>query len=277
MDYLEINIEFKELHPWRDIAISILAEKEFDGFVETKTGLKSYIPKDQFSEDLLQEIVAWDSFQSWTEDLIEDRNWNEEWESHYDPVLVDDQLAILAPFHQGEFEQKMQVTIQPQMSFGTGHHQTTYLASKRLFGLEMKGKRVLDMGTGTGVLAIVAEKLGAATVFATDIDKWAYENALDNVQLNDCQKIEVVLGGHERIDGMNFDLVIANINKNVLIEHFSVYSKVLVSGGKLLISGFFQTDENELITGATQNGFTKANSFSKDEWALLEFDRSIER
>jgi len=272
LDYFEVNIEFKEVHPWRDIAISILAEKKFESFVETKTGLKSYIPKDQFSSDLLDEIVVWEAFVNWTKELIEDKNWNEEWESKYDPVLVDDKLAIIAPFHSDTFSQELQVTIQPQMSFGTGHHQTTYLASKRLFDLDLKGEHVLDMGTGTGVLAIVAEKLGATGVYAPDIDKWAYENALDNVKLNDCHVIEVALGGHELLEGMKFDLVIANINKNVLIEHFSVYSKVLISGGKLLISGFFKTDENELVTVAKGHGFTHVNSFTKDEWALLEFD-----
>jgi ribosomal protein L11 methyltransferase len=273
LDYWEININFSELHPWRDIAISILDQKNFDSFVETKTGLKSYIAKDQFKDELLTEIESWDSCTGWTKNLIEDRNWNAEWESNFDPVLIGDKLAIVAPFHEEEFHQELKITIQPQMSFGTGHHQTTYLASERLFDLELIGTDVLDMGTGTGVLAILAEKLGAKFVFAPDIDKWSFQNAQDNVKLNACKRIELALGGHELVEGRTFDIVIANINKNILIEHFSVYSKSLNSKGKLLISGFFETDKNELIQVAEKNGFMFATLFVKDEWALLEFDK----
>ncbi|MBN4072764.1 50S ribosomal protein L11 methyltransferase [Crocinitomix catalasitica] len=274
MDYYEINITLIELHPWREIAISILDQKNFESFIETKTGLKGYIPKDQFRDQFLSEIEAWESCEKWTKVLIEDRNWNEVWESQYDPVLINDKLAIIAPFHMGEFDQKLKIIIQPQMSFGTGHHQTTYLASRRLSDLDLVDKKVLDMGTGTGVLAIVAEKLGAAFVYAVDIDKWAVENALQNAELNNCQKIEMALGGHELLEGMKFDLLIANINKNILIEHFSVYSKVLNLGGKLLISGFFETDKNELVDQAKLNNFEFIGYFVKDEWALIEFDRS---
>jgi ribosomal protein L11 methyltransferase len=273
LDYYEVNIILIPLQPWSEIAISILAEKKFEGFLETKTGLKGYITEDQFKDELLSEIEAWESCEKWTKELIKDRNWNAEWESRYGPVIIDDKLAILAPFHKGNFDQKLKVVIQPRMSFGTGHHQTTYLASQRLFDLDIKNKMVLDMGTGTGVLAIVAEKLGAASVFAPDLDKWAFENARENVELNKCTKVEVALGEHDLIDGMNFDLVIANINKNILIEHFSVYSKVLNSGGKMLISGFFETDKTELVQVAGSHNFHFVNCYTKDEWALLEFDK----
>lgn len=270
MNYIELTINFKEVEPWRDILVSHLAEKGFESFVETKSGLQSYIPQNEFSEALLSDLGDFEAIENSNVKLIEDENWNAEWEKNFDPVFVEDKLAIVAPFHQGEFSQEMKITIQPQMSFGTGHHQTTWLASKRMFELSLKGKRVLDMGTGTGILAILAEKLGATNVYAPDIDEWSYRNAIENVALNGCAKITVEQGDHRLLFGKEFDIIIANINKNILISHFETYSNALVNGGTMLISGFFKTDQTDLVNHASQFGFIFERIDTKEDWALIQ-------
>jgi len=273
MKFVELEVSFNQLEPWRDILLSELAELGFESFVNTKDGLKSYISEDNFSLLDLSFLKDYESVTKIENRLIEDRNWNEEWENNFDPVFVEDKLVIYAPFHTDDFPQKMKIIIQPQMSFGTGHHQTTWLMAQRLFELNLKDKQVLDMGTGTGVLAVLAEKLGASSVFAPDIDEWSYRNAQENVALNSCSGITVEMGGHELIEGKQFDLIIANINKNVLIEHLSVYSNCLKTGGKLLLSGFFSTDCDDLEEHAKRYGFIFEDKFSKDEWALMQFQK----
>ena len=271
MNYIELSISFNQIDPWRDIMVSNLAEKGFESFVETKSGLQSYISETDFSEDMIKEYNSLEAIDEMTFKTIQDENWNAEWEKNFDPVFVEDKLAIVAPFHKGEFSQGLVITIQPQMSFGTGHHQTTWLASKRLFDLDLAGKRVLDMGTGTGILAVLAEKLGAATVYGPDIDEWSYRNAQENVALNQCDKITIAHGNHTLIEGRTFDLIIANINKNILIQHFEHYAKALENNGTLLISGFFETDKNDLVAHAEKFGFVFERIDTKDEWALVQF------
>lgn len=272
MDYVELEINFKEVNPWRDIAVSELSDWGFESFVETKTGLLSYIPVEIFNEEIKAKVNDLTGVSGFDFKNIPDENWNSKWEENFNPVYVEDKLAIVAPFHKSYETRPMVIEIQPQMSFGTGHHQTTWLISKRLFGLDLDGKSVLDMGTGTGVLAILAEKLGATDVDAPDIDIWSYENAKENAARNSCQYVKVFHGGHELIN-KSYDLVIANINKNVLIENFSVYSNALESGGKLLLSGFFTTDESDLIKVAENFGFNFEQSLNKDEWSMLEFNK----
>ncbi|MEX1002942.1 MAG: 50S ribosomal protein L11 methyltransferase [Crocinitomicaceae bacterium] len=271
MNYVEVTIEFSELHPWRDIVLSELSNRNFESFVETKSGLKAYIPEKDFKETELNFIHDISAVSDQNHLLIPDQNWNAKWEENFPPVFVEEKLVIKAPFHQQKFEAPYVITVQPQMSFGTGHHQTTWLMAQRMFEINLIDKDVLDMGTGTGVLAILAEKLGAKSVLAPDIDEWSYRNAKDNVALNDCHKIEVLLGDHQLLYGKKFDLIIANINKNVLIHHFSVYSECLKPGGKLLISGFFTTDQDDLKTIAEELGFIFEQLITKDEWALMQF------
>lgn len=271
MDYVEVEVEFSEVDPWREILVSRFAENGFESFVETKSGLKSYIPQKDFKLSELKDLCEIEGVLNVQHHLIKDQNWNAKWEENFDPVFVEDKLVIKAPFHEMEFSAELVITIQPQMSFGTGHHQTTWLISKRLFDLDLKNKKVLDMGTGTGVLAILAEKLGANDILAPDIDEWSYRNALENVELNNCASIKVVHDGVASIVGQRFDIIIANINKNVLIEQISVYSDCINSSGKLLISGFFETDQTELKRVAAEHGFIFEETFTKDGWALMQF------
>ena len=271
MNYYEINIEFNELEPWREIVISALAEGGAESFVDTENGCKAYFPENLFTEDTQHILDDFNDYiKSVSQQYIKSQNWNAVWESKFEPVFVEDELAILAPFHDQDTHHKLKVLIQPQMSFGTGHHQTTWLISKRLLSLDMQDKDVLDMGTGTGVLAIIAEKLGAKSIFAPDIDEWAYHNAIDNCKLNDSSKVELALGGAELLNHQKFDVLIANINKNVLIQQFKVYGEVAKKNAILLISGFFTTDIDALILEAEKVGFIFENKFRKDEWALIE-------
>lgn len=272
MNYYEVKIEFNQIDPWREIIISVLAENGAESFTESKTGCQAYFPENTFTTIEALGLAEFDSFiDTVSYELIKDRNWNAEWESNFDPVFVDDQLAIFAPFHQNDGDRPYQVIIQPQMSFGTGHHQTTWLMSRRLLSLEINGKQVLDMGTGTGVLAILAEKMGASHVFAPDIDEWAYKNAIDNCKLNNSHAVELGLGGVELLDGRKFDILIANINKNILTQQFKNYEVVANKGAILLISGFFTTDIDDLVGIAEKSGFIFENKYNKDEWALVEF------
>jgi ribosomal protein L11 methyltransferase len=273
MNYIELTITLKTIDPWRDIFVSQLAEEGFESFVETNSGLQSYIPEPNFKQEILAKYRSHEEVEQVEVKTIEDENWNATWEENFDPVIVEDKLAIIAPFHKGLFTQEMIVTIQPQMSFGTGHHQTTWLASKRLFELNLKGANVLDMGTGTGILAILSEKLGAKYVFAPDIDEWAYKNAQENIVLNNCTKIETALGGDELILNRSFDVVIANINKNILLKQLASYATILTDGGTLLLSGFFETDQDDLKEEAAKHGLTFDKTELKDEWALMQFKK----
>ena len=273
MNYVEVTVEFERTHPWRDVLISQLDQIGYESFAETKTALLSYIPENAFDQDKLSYIEEIDDVVSVTTKIIEDQNWNAKWEENFDPVLVEDKLVIKAPFHKEEFQVKMEVIIQPQMSFGTGHHQTTWLISRFLFDQDLKGKKVLDMGTGTGVLSVIAEKKGAEFIYAPDIDEWSFNNAKENVILNECSKIQVALGGAELLKNKSFDFVIANINKNVLVEQFSVYSDCMPEGGKMVISGFFTTDTEDLTNEAQKHGFIFEQTISKEGWAMMVFNK----
>lgn len=273
MNYIQLKVDLDDLEPWRDIFIAQLADIGYESFVETKTGFLGYITETLYQKQMTEEVLSQKTNVKITTELIEQQNWNHEWEKNFDPVFVDNKLAIVAPFHEVPTGFREIITIMPKMSFGTGHHQTTWLASQLLFDLDLQNKDVLDMGTGTGILAILAEKLGAKSVFAPDIDEWSVENAKENVLNNNCKKISVELGSDDLIRDKIFHIIIANINKNVLIQHFSVYSTSLTFGGKLLISGFFETDKEDLVEQATKHGFIFENMFTKEGWALIQFTK----
>ncbi|MFD1551159.1 50S ribosomal protein L11 methyltransferase [Putridiphycobacter roseus] len=274
MNYIELNIEFKTLEPWREVVMTELAENGFESFVDTKLGLNAYIKEEGYALNVTEILAPFSAqIEHFHEKEIVDENWNAAWESNFDPVFVGEQLAILAPFHEDDGSRELVIRIQPQMSFGTGHHQTTWLASQKMLSLDLKGKKVLDMGTGTGVLAVLAEKLGAIEIFAPDIDTWAFENAKENCTLNQTKHVEVALGGAELLKNMAFDLIIANINKNILLDQIATYAKVAAPNATLLMSGFFSTDAPDLIEHANKFGFIFEKAYHKDEWALLNFKK----
>lgn len=273
MDYLELHIQVSPRNPWCDITVAELADLGFESFVDSKEGVKAYAPADTCNlEEVIAQLSIQDSDADWKHEsqVIKDQNWNATWESDFEPVEVEDKLTIVAPFHDKTNAKGMVIEIMPQMSFGTGHHQTTWLMSKALLEMESIPSPSLDMGTGTGVLAILAEKLGAKDIDAIDIEDWAYDNALENVERNKCSEINVMLGGEEKIPEKGYLLILANINKNILKAQMATYASRLLSGGKLLLSGFFDSDSEELVTISASHGFTLENKRVKETWCVLE-------
>jgi ribosomal protein L11 methyltransferase len=276
MDYLELTVDLTPRDPWTEILIQQLADQGYESFVETTTGVQAYAsvkdidPNHPLTGTFLANAHPEVTAQSVAK-IIPQQNWNAKWESSFDPVVVESYLSIVAPFHDKSSQTGMVVEIEPKMSFGTGHHQTTYLMSKALFELDDVPDRVLDMGTGTGVLAIVAEKLGAKEVLAVDIEDWSVENTIENAARNNCHSIQAVCGDIDVLKSEEpFGLILANINKNVLKAHLPTYSQLLPSGGIVLLSGFFDTDVSELLLKAEECALEKMRIFNKDNWAAIQ-------
>lgn len=278
MDYIELTVELTPRDPWADILVAELADLGFESFVETETGIQAYAPV-QIGDvsSILKETCLENNAEitvDWTVTEIPHQNWNANWEASFDPVLVDSRLAIIAPFHQpDQFSDRDTIIIQPQMSFGTGHHQTTYLMSQFLMDLEPVPDRVLDMGTGTGVLAILAEKKGASHILAVDIEPWSVENTLENAARNQCTKIVGLVGDIDSITERDFGVILANINKNVLKRHLEHYARLLTNGGLLYLSGFFYSDVAELEEVAAQVGFVLEETREKETWASMKLKK----
>lgn len=273
MDRIKVTYIFSELEPWNEVVIAALSELGFDSFVEIESGIEAYINENEFDTDLL-EVGILKEIQEQVQlhvsiEKIPFQNWNAVWESDFKPVFVEDKLTIIAPFHDPSIVVGLPVIIQPQMSFGTGHHQTTWMMSKILLDMSKVPTKVLDMGTGTGVLAIISEKLGAENVLAIDIEPWSVENTIENAERNNCKNIISKCGDIDLIKGHNFDLILANINKNILKSHLEDYSSAMNQGAKLALSGFFETDVEELISEATKFGLKFDSLITKETWAAI--------
>jgi len=276
MNYWEFDFIVEPKVPWSDILVAELSEIGFESFVETESGVKAYVSENEYVESqflslyLIQDPPEEVNI-SFQKQFIPAQNWNATWERSFDPVFVGNKLAIVAPFHENIPQTKYKVTIEPKMSFGTGHHQTTRLISNAMMELESMPSSVLDMGSGTGVLAILAELLGADKIIAIDIESWAYENAIENVERNNCNKIEVFLGNVDLIQPYNFDLILANINKNVLIKDMELYADSLNAKGLLMLSGFFTSDNDILVDCAKKFNLALVKTYSEDNWSCLVF------
>lgn len=277
MDTLEVQITLNPKSPWNEILVAELADLGFDSFVETDNGVTAYGDAGLDHQSILEQTSLHNGFEGSYKietKIIPHQNWNAQWEADFQPVYVENYASILAPFHDTDNAPGLIVTIQPKMSFGTGHHQTTWMMTKALFELDKIAPNVLDMGTGTGVLAIVAEKLGAEHVLAVDIEEWSAENAAENAQLNNCTKVESVWGDVDKIPSEPFGLILANINKNVLKAQMPVYSRNLEPNGTLLLSGFFETDIKEMETFCREYDLIPVKRFQKDEWAAIQLRKS---
>ncbi|WP_026463335.1 50S ribosomal protein L11 methyltransferase [Adhaeribacter aquaticus] len=270
MNFIEVTIYSPE--ELNDILTAELGQIGYDTFMETEEGLNAYITEDIFSEEDLKVVLEKYSVENsltYAIQEIEKKNWNEEWEKNFEPLLIANICSVRASFHPKPDHVAYDIVINPKMSFGTGHHETTSLMIENQLEVDHAGKRVLDMGCGTGILAILAYKLGASEVVAVDIEDWTVENARENAELNNCQ-VDVRLGdvgvvGQEQ----PFDIVLANINRNVLLADMQEYSKLLKAGGTLIMSGFYTEDLDAINNQALLYNITYNINRVKNNWTSV--------
>lgn len=272
MDYIELLVKVEPLEIGRDVLIAQLSQINFESFVENEDGFLAYIQLDLFSETELNQIPLLNNKDFkvfFTTKKIADQNWNKAWEDNFEPINVENQCYIRAPFHKKLDNVTYDIVIDPKMSFGTGHHETTYLMVKRLLVMNLEGKSILDMGCGTAILAILAKLKKAGYTEAIDVDEWAYNNSIENIRNNNCDDILVKKGGAELLGENMFDIVLANINRNILLNDMAAYANSLHKAGQLLLSGFFKSDVDILIQEATKNKLSLTFSESKNDWTIL--------
>jgi ribosomal protein L11 methyltransferase len=258
----------------REILVAELGAVGFESFTETEDGgLSAYIQSDEWIEGMLEQvqILSSDEVEFKVErENIEQVNWNEEWEKNFEPIEVQGKVSVRAPFHSGK-ELEYNIVIEPKMSFGTGHHETTHLMIEHLLEVDLQGKKVLDMGCGTGILAIFSEMRGASEVDAIDIDPWCYENSVENAARNNCRKIKVFEGDAGLLKEQQFDVLIANINRNILLEDMSSYVRCLKPGGLLLLSGFYIEDMEQIGRKAQELGLKLLDEKERNRWVGLKY------
>ncbi|RMG24943.1 MAG: 50S ribosomal protein L11 methyltransferase [Bacteroidetes bacterium] len=271
-EYVQVQIELPEHQ--KEVAIALLASIGFEAFEETEQGLIACIGRESFEEERLNNMLEVVNCTSFRTQLLPPQNWNATWEAQYPSVFVDDFCQVIPTFRQPRPGFEHCLIIDPKMSFGTGHHETTRLMIRMMRQLDFSRCRVLDMGCGTGILAILAAKLGAEAVTGIDIDPWSYENARENVQLNGSGPIDIRQGDARSIPPGEYDLILANINRNVLLADMPVYAQHLKAGGKLLISGFYQTDVPSLLQSAQALGLRHAHALKEADWAALLFEKT---
>lgn len=260
-----------------EILIAELSEAGFDTFIETEHGFEAYVEEEKFDRgavQLIQTKYTESTDLIFTFDRIQKKNWNEEWERNYEPINVDDRCMIRAEFHKPEKKFRYEIIITPKMSFGTGHHQTTYLMIKNQLDIDHQNKRVMDAGCGTAILSVMACKRGAKEVEAFDIDEWSVVNGEENKTLNQCMNIHLQQGkiAEVKLHG-TFDIILANINKNVLLEEIKIYTTYLQPKGLLLLSGFYTHDIPDLLKEALSHKFTEQKRDERETWACLLLEK----
>ena len=274
MKYIEVSFSISpSSETANDILSAHLAEIGFESFVEHNEGIFAYVPYDEFSVDKVNSLIDYfilDVSIVYSFKEIEDKNWNEEWENNFfKPIVFEDKCVVHSSFHKPEGEFEYDILIDPKMAFGTGHHKTTGLILKEMLNMEFKNKTVLDMGCGTAVLAILASMMGSGDVVAIDIDEWAYNNAIENVSLNNINNIKVEMGGAELLGNQSFDIIIANINRNILLRDVPHYAKVLNPNGILMLSGFYEEDIPALQEVCDNHKIGLKKSARQDKWAAM--------
>jgi ribosomal protein L11 methyltransferase len=273
MDYTKVSFEIApNSQDNRDIAIALLSQFDYDTFEETKKGVDAFIKKELFNKNEVESIlpIIKNNFEiNYTIEEIENKNWNEEWEKNFNPVFINEKCVIRASFHEIDPIPEVDVIITPKMAFGTGHHQTSFLIAHELFELKLRNKYILDMGCGTGILAIIASKLGAKEIIAIDNDSDAVTSSKENLKINKTKNIKTFLGNANLLKKYkNFDFILANINRNIILNDIDKYASVLSKKGKLLLSGFYQKDLPIILEEAEKHGFVLDKFNIKEEWAM---------
>ncbi|MAX70730.1 MAG: 50S ribosomal protein L11 methyltransferase [Flavobacteriaceae bacterium] len=271
--YIGYDFVVEPVQPATEILIAELGYAGFESFVENEEGVTAYIKKDEWDAFILEDIQILKSTEfkiTYDFNEIEQTNWNEEWEKNFNPIEVDGLVTVRAPFHEKP-NTKFDLVIEPKMSFGTGHHETTHMMIQHILKNDFEDKSVLDMGCGTGVLAILAEKVGATKIDAIDIDNWCYLNSLENVERNDCKNISVYEGDATLLEGRHYDTIIANINRNILLADMASYAKCLSANGMLFLSGFYKEDI-PMIEAECEKHMLKLNEIiERGQWVSLKF------
>ena len=273
-NYLEFNFKIQPLQPWNEILMAELIEIGFDSFTEEYDGILGYIQKELFKEEELKEVQLLqnpDINISYTFKEMPNINWNEEWEKNFSPINIEDQVSIRAEFHENQ-NLPHEIIIQPKMSFGTGHHATTYLMIQQMLDMDFENKTVLDMGCGTSVLAIFAKQQGAGKTVAIDIDEWSVENSIENAARNKVE-LEISQGTANNLGSENFDIILANINRNILISDIPTYVSILNNGGQLLLSGLCFFDVDDILEVCTAEKLTLTKKIQREEWVSLLLEK----
>ena len=272
--YIEYNFTCSPKEPATEILVAELGNVGFESFVENENGVTAYIQKTDWNAEILADIFVLNSKEfsiDYNQNEVPQTNWNEEWEKNFEPIQVDDLVSIRAPFHKNP-NLKYDIVIEPKMSFGTGHHETTHMMVQHLLQLDLENKKVLDMGCGTGILAIFAEMKGAKPLDAIDIDNWCYENSLENVARNNCENISVYEGDVSLLEDKKYDVIIANINRNILLMDMKVYTNCLNEKGVLLLSGFYEADIPVIDAEVSKFGLTLETTIQRNNWVALKYN-----
>ena len=273
MEYIEIQCHYPDGFPGEETLPVLLGEIGFESFMETDEGVMSaYIPSENFSEEALNEMLA--SLPEkirYEKTIIPDQNWNAVWESNFEPVRIDENCIVRAPFHEKQDDIEFELIIEPRMAFGTAHHETTFQMLQLLLKEDVTEKTVLDMGCGTGIIAILAEKKGAASVTAIDNDEWAYNNTCDNLKINNTKTVKPLLGDASLLGDEYFDVIFANINRNILLQDMKTYCNVLKNNGTIFFSGFYTEDNEAIRKEAEKYGLHAENWVEKNNWVAAKF------
>ena len=271
--YIGYYFKVKPLQPAVEILIAELGYAGFESFVETEEGVTAYIQKVEWNPSILDDIqiLNSDEFEiNYTFEDIEQTNWNAEWEKNFKPIVVDNLCTVRAPFHEKP-DTEFDIVIEPKMSFGTGHHETTHMMIQHILKNDFKNKTVLDMGCGTGVLAILAEKRGAKPIDAIDIDNWCYLNSIENVERNNCKNISVFEGDSSLLKDKKYDIIIANINRNILLKDMHIYASCLNKNGVLFLSGFYNNDIPIIEEECKKHMLKLDEKLERNNWVSLKF------
>lgn len=271
--YVGYTFSVNPVSPGVEILIAQLAQVGFESFVESETGVQAFIQKADWQEQILNDIQILGSSDftiSYTVEHIEQTNWNAAWESNFNPIIVDSRCMVRAPFHESQ-NTEYDIVIEPKMSFGTGHHATTHMMIQHILENDFKAKDVLDMGCGTSVLAILAKMRGAAKVDAIDIDEWCFQNSLENIERNHCSDINVQLGDVDLLVGNKYHTIIANINRNILLNQMSTYANCLQPNGELYLSGFLAQDLQQIKSACNKLGGRFVQNKERDGWIAAKF------